>query len=221
MCLVRKHPAATPTLLLATTLASLAFYLFVAADHAAAALYLPHARIWQFTGGALLAYWHTRRPTPVNKLAMPLSVFGIVAVYFALYVLRAGQPFAGAWSLLPILGTMALLISEESWFNRRVLSLGPLVCIGELSYQLYLWHWMLLGYCHILEDTQPVFEVRNPALILAFALAWLTYRYIERPIRSGRLRTCSTHYLILTIVSIFAAGACIEASDGFSKQTAV
>jgi peptidoglycan/LPS O-acetylase OafA/YrhL len=58
------------------------------------------------------------------------------------------------------------------------LSTRPLVWIGTLSYSLYLWHVPVL-WAFDRHD-------RAIALIVSFILAWLSYRYVERPFRRRR-----------------------------------
>ena len=60
-----------------------------------------------------------------------------------------------------------------------------MVFIGLISYPLYLWHWPLLSFDNVI-DPGPVSAPRRMfLLILAAFLAWLTYRFVERPIRSN------------------------------------
>jgi hypothetical protein len=52
-----------------------------------------------------------------------------------------------------------------------------------VSYALYLWHWPLLSFAHILGQSSPGV---NAALVGASGvLAWITWRFVERPIRGG------------------------------------
>src|SRR6185369_7216370 len=71
------------------------------------------------------------------------------------------------------------------WANRHLLSSRPLVWLGLLSYPLYLWHWPLLSLARIVAGETPSAEVRAAAVVAAFALAWLTWRWLERPLRQG------------------------------------
>src|SRR5207344_599618 len=58
----------------------------------------------------------------------------------------------------------------------------PLVWVGLISYSAYLWHWPLLAF---FRYGHPA--VGAPAGLVIFGLtlllAWLTYRYVERPAR--------------------------------------
>lgn len=218
--LARKREITILALLLALSAASLTCYLALGVGQPASAFYLPQARFWQLMGGALVAYWQIKRTPPTTTLAEPLAIMGIVSLGGALYGLRTGPMFAGLWSLLPVLGTMGLLISATAWFNRRVLGANPMVWIGKISYPLYLWHWVLLSYCHVFEDSKPFFEVRNPALVLSFVLAGLTYRYVEQPIRFGSLRAWRARYLLLPMAMLGASGWYIQISEGVPARAA-
>ena len=71
----------------------------------------------------------------------------------------------------------------------RVVGWPPLRWVGERSYGIYLWH------LPILELTRPGVDVRwtGPGLVVAQAAlvvlaAALSYRFVEQPIRTGRLQ---------------------------------
>ncbi|WP_229506208.1 acyltransferase family protein [Massilia sp. BJB1822] len=99
--------------------------------------------------------------------------------------LQGGAGYPGWRALLPVSGALLLLAAgPQAWINRRLLAARPLVWVGLISYPLYLWHWPLLAFSRIIDDL-PNSE-RNLALVLSFLLAWLTWRYVEQPLRRGR-----------------------------------
>lgn len=55
-----------------------------------------------------------------------------------------------------------------------------------LSYPLYLWHWPLLSFGFIIYGEKPAYQVTAGLILAVFALAFLTYRYLETPFRHGR-----------------------------------
>jgi hypothetical protein len=82
------------------------------------------------------------------------------------------------------LGTALIIVAgPEAFINRKVLANRALVLIGLISYPLYLWHWPLLVAAN---RTFPDENLTPIAIVCAFVLAWLTYRFIERPVRSMR-----------------------------------
>src|SRR5690606_19254967 len=99
----------------------------------------------------------------------------------------------------------------QAWLNRHVLSAKPLVWIGLISYPLYLWHWPLLAYARIIEGKQPSEWVRALAMLAAFVLAWLTYRYAERYLRHTK-RRAMTPVLAALMAMVLVFGALVATS---------
>lgn len=199
---------------------SLVLYLWTGSTSPSTAFYLPHTRFWQILAGAALALWqheHNKTSLLCNNIA---ALIGCSLLVVSLFVLREPVDFASYRSIFPVMGTVLILYGCSSWINTSILSLRPLVYVGMISFPLYLWHWVLLSFCHIFEDNKPFIEVRNPALILSFILAWATYAFIEKPIRFGRFRNNSIAFLLLSFFAIFIFGTFIYFSGGVPGRTA-
>ena len=68
----------------------------------------------------------------------------------------------------------------------RVLGIAPLVWIGKRSYGIYLWHWPVMALSRPGVDVHgstPVIVLGQIALTVALAAA--SYRWVERPFRTG------------------------------------
>src|SRR5207253_9902629 len=101
--------------------------------------------------------------------------------------LDSATPYPGLWALLPTIGTcMVLAAGANGFINRHFLSHPWLVFIGLISYPLYLWHWVLLSFAHIVKADNDTAELRAILVLLSFALAWITYVAVETPLRQGR-----------------------------------
>jgi hypothetical protein len=101
------------------------------------------------------------------------------------YITRE-KAFPGWLAVLPTAGTLLIISAgSQAWLNRVILSNGVLVWFGLISFPLYLWHWPLLSFVHIVESEIPSFQLRLVAVLISIILAWLTYRLIEKPIRFG------------------------------------
>jgi hypothetical protein len=113
---------------------------------------------------------------------------GVATIAVSFFVIDSRRAFPGPWALLPVGGTLALLWAGPGTLpSRALLSNRVLVFIGLISYPLYLWHWPLLSFARILDG--PIDARETASLIaLAFALAWGTYAFIERPLRHSRRR---------------------------------
>lgn len=210
----RKH------LVVVLLLLSLALYLWVGGNHPSSAFYLPHTRFWQILSGAALVLWQREHGQHSRLGGNLASLGGVACLVLSLYTLREAGDFASYRSIFPVMAAMLLLCGQSSWINSKVLSLRPMVFIGKISFPLYLWHWVLLSFCHIFEDSKPFIEVRNPALILSFVLAWMTYRWVEMPVRFGRWSQRSVAMLFLPFLAVVALGGRVFFSAGVPDRAA-
>jgi hypothetical protein len=128
-------------------------------------------------------------------------------------LLDARTPYPGTAALLPVLGTVLVIGAgcatpgggAGSW-----LSLPPMRAVGRLSYSWYLWHWPVLIFVPLLAGRELGPVGRLMAVSASFALAVLTLRYVERPVRySIPLRRSTGRSLVLgsavTAVAVSAA----------------
>jgi hypothetical protein len=133
----------------------------------------------QAPSGALV---ETRRFGRANVLAWTGATLLIVSIIW----MNNGLSFPGFWALLPVLGSVFLIYAGPgAWFNRVVLSNRVMVGFGLISFPLYLWHWPLLSFGQIIHFDTPSLKYRVNAVLLSIALAWLTVKLIEKPLRFG------------------------------------
>lgn len=177
---------------------SLAFNLWVHLREPVTAFYGPHARAWELLAGALLAIATFGRSAragdsataPRLAVADAMSVLGMGLLAATVMLVTQESAFPGYWALMPVLGTaLVIAAGHRAWINRTILSARPLVWVGLISFPLYLWHWPLLSFAYIVEAGPPDAATRTAAVVASFVLAWMTYRWIEHPLRhGGRMR---------------------------------
>jgi hypothetical protein len=185
-----------------------------------AAFYSPEARFWELMLGAMFAYLQTSSFTGSSTFRNFQSFTGVMAICLAFGLITRDAQFPGWWALLPTVGT-ALMISAGpfAWLNRAVLSHSSFVNIGLISYPLYLWHWPLLSFARIVEGETPTAAVRLGLVALSVALAFITYRTVERPIRDMRrnnFRSCAALSALLLAMIFVGFGA----QKGYSPSSA-
>lgn len=208
---------------------ALSFLANLAVTGTAAAFYLPVTRAWELMIGSALAALSSGDPTlglpqkwkrtwttlarniPPPLLAISSSAnvgafIGLGLVGIAALALKKTSDFPGWAALLPTVGTALILTSSQAWLNRVVLGSPAAVLIGLISYPLYLWHWPLLSFATIADPAGTTPQLRSAAVLFAFALAWLTYRWVERPIRAGLPRRFTTASLCAAMTIIGAVG---------------
>ncbi len=91
-----------------------------------------------------------------------------------------------------------------------------MVWFGLISYALYLWHWPLLSFLNILAAGLPPLAVRWLALGSSILLAWLTYRYIELPVRRHKERRFNFRLAAAAAVA-GVAGLVVYATGGVAQ----
>ena len=149
-----------------------------------AAFYLPFSRVWELLLGALLARG-VLAPPGRDWVRQVCGLAGLLAIVGPVLWLTPASRFPGEAALLPCLGT-ALLIHAGTGGRSAANALlcgAPFVFIGRISYSLYLWHWPLLVAARYLmfRELQGI-ELLGYAL-LAVALAWTSWRWVEQPFR--------------------------------------
>lgn len=163
-------------------------------QNAVAAFYAPVTRFWELMAGAVLAYLTVLKPESVvlqRAAAVKdiLSFSGLLLILSAVIGLDKSSQFPGWWALGPVLGACLLILAgPAAWVNRKILANKLAVFVGLISYPLYLWHWPLLSFAQILTGKAASVGVRIVIVAVSLMLAWLTYRFIETPIRSSQFR---------------------------------
>ncbi|NGN93772.1 acyltransferase [Nocardioides sp. KC13] len=191
-----------------------------------AAYFSPFTRAWELGLGAIAAIAF-RDDGPQDATArwraQVLSAFGMFFIVCACLQFNDATPFPGTPALVPVLGSVFIIVAGTLWHGPtvvgRLLSVPPLQVIGNWSYSLYLWHFPVL----VLAELQLGRELRwwEQVLLvaLAFVLAGLSYRYVEEPFRrgvlwrrpvlarAGTLGPVALYPLSITLVAVTCFGA--------------
>jgi peptidoglycan/LPS O-acetylase OafA/YrhL len=184
-----------------------------------ATFYSPVTRFWELMSGSTLAYISIHRQELISRYRNIQSLFGFCLLAIGFVQINETRAFPGWWALLPIFGAFFIISAgPKAWLNQFILSNRVFVWIGLISYPLYLWHWPLLSFAHIIENAEPSRSIRAAACIVSVALAWATYRLIEKPLRLGRNGQRKTMALLLTMIAVGSIGYFIFASDGLVNR---
>lgn len=151
------------------------------------AFYLAPGRLWELLVGGFLA---TRVIPEIRnqRWAALLGLVGLAAIGYSVIAFYSATPLPGWHALIPVLGAAAVIHSGAGAASlvSRALSAAPLVFVGLISYSLYLWHWILLVFVRYFV-IRPMTGLETTVTITAsFALAILSWRFVERPFRGPR-----------------------------------
>jgi peptidoglycan/LPS O-acetylase OafA/YrhL len=179
-----------------------------------ATFYLPFTRAWELLAGAALACgWHQLRQT--STASNLRAATGLLLIAIAAGVLDSKSAFPGWWAVLPVAGAALLLSAPAAWGCRHLLASTAMVRIGLISYPLYLWHWPLLVFFGIIKFAPLTLLERALVVGLSFALATMTYRFIEIPFRFGRPNRFRIAGLCSGMALVALAGGVIVEGRGF------
>ncbi|MDP3171786.1 MAG: acyltransferase family protein [Polaromonas sp.] len=207
---------------------SLAYALWLGDINPDRSYYHPLARFWELLAGAAIAYMHHKNGVNwlPGGLARPwmrgaLSVAGLLLTVSGVMVVTKTMQHPGLATLWPLVGVVALIAAGPTAPANRLLAFQPLVFIGLISYPLYLWHWPILSYVRIAESGNPVPWVLWCGASLAVALAWLTYRWIELPLRRATAKGRVTISLVIGMGVLLGLSIAIAASSGFPARSSL
>ncbi len=152
--------------------------------------------MWEILCGALVAWFSVKRPNASfhmsdfvrdhPDLAKAVTFAGLLILFVAFVRIPGDANFPGATALVPVIATMLIIIGGSNQAsNLGLLSNKILVWFGLISYPLYLWHWPILAFGHIMYFEAPPLDFRIIAVIVSIVFAWLTVKLVERPIRFG------------------------------------
>jgi peptidoglycan/LPS O-acetylase OafA/YrhL len=168
-------------------MASLTVSIYLVDRHPNAAFYSPISRFWELTIGSFLAYLYLYQQKILQRHHNIQSFGGAALILLGLLTIDKTTNFPGWWAMLPTVGTFLLISAgPRAWLNQKILSNSILVWFGLISYPLYLWHWPLLAYAHILVDHPLSTLLKISILLSSIGLAWMTYQFIEKPLRSSQ-----------------------------------
>ncbi len=169
------------------------------------AFYLTPFRAWEFAIGAMLALVLPAWVAAGGRYGQWLSSFGLAMILASFWVIDGTAAFPGPLAILPVTGSALMLaggaLSPASSIG-RALSTGPVTYVGRISYGWYLWHWPFLAYLNYWADGEPHTVQIFAAAAASFAVAALSFRLVETPIRQRSWRPFAT-----TRASLFSGAA--------------
>ncbi len=172
--------------------------------------YIAISRYWELAMGGVLAYIFLHKKNIVvllqnKKIANGVALLGLIFLSLSLIKIHGMRITTDLtleyYRTFAVLATGCFLSSPRSFFNQRVLAHPYLVAMGKISYPLYLWHIPIIMFFAIMG-----YGSQDMALIiiifLSFFLSYLTYRYIEMPIKTTKNKKFITIFLFLAMMAV-------------------
>ncbi|SDK12018.1 Peptidoglycan/LPS O-acetylase OafA/YrhL, contains acyltransferase and SGNH-hydrolase domains [Nocardioides sp. YR527] len=165
---------------------SLAWSLHLTSVDPTTAYFSTPARAFELAAGALLACVAGRLASIKRPYATALGIAGVGTLVYATASFSEATHFPGWHALVPVLGTVALLVAGPATPTGWLLSKQPLRYLGDISFSLYLWHWPILI---LAPEAIPGGGVRQLLIMLALILAAsaASYHWIEMPFQRHKI----------------------------------
>lgn len=182
------------------------------------AFYMMPARAWEFALGAAVWLFGRNRNVPRHFGAIA-GWLGLAFLVGSATIFDAGSPYPSWRVAVPAFGS-ALLLTCGSWV-RAMLAANPMQALARVSYGLYLWHWPLLLIGAELIPDGGIW-LRLFLLVVAWALASLSYHLVEAPVRAiepGPLRLLVPSVAMMLAATLSFSRWDISAQNWISTQT--
>ena len=150
-----------------------------------------------FLGAALAVSWIPQNfTTTLTKNAQNfidgVGFIGFVGILSTFLLIDETKPtlYKIAFPLAGIFGAAIIMsiVHPASRFA-PILQYPVLIWIGERSYAMYLWHWIIFQVTRPSVDLAGnMWALYSLRILIVFALADISYRYVEIPIRRGAIK---------------------------------
>ena len=202
--------------------------------HPTELFFWPFGRFWEFLAGSILAWLiphgenilkttNSHPHTLSQYIALKVhasnrhgitTLLGLIFLVGSVALISKQDPFPYYLAAYPVLGTFLVILGGSSNpFSRILLSNRLATWLGLISYPLYLWHWPLLSYLHIMKDGSPHRDSIISVVALSFLLAWITFRFFEKPLRQRTAKTPLTVALLMAVFIIGVIGLTVSLWD--------
>ena len=183
--------------------------------------YLASTRAWELLAGSIAAFIVYKQGVQSNNT---LATLGLAAIVFSIFFYDEATPFPSVYALVPVLGVVLLVMyADKETIAAKLLGTKGFVGIGLISYSTYLWHQPLFAFARILLEKQPTTLVMSTLAVFSIVLAFLSWRFIEKPFRRFDIVSRSQVFVASLIVMSFfiSVGLVGHYKDGYSANDKV
>ena len=161
--------------------------------------FLAPTRAWELLIGSVAAFYLIKNKPVITKSKEHLATIGFVLILFSIFSFNANTPFPGVYSLVPVLGTLLIILySSSNTFIGKFLSFNFIVGIGLISYSAYLWHQPFLAFSRLYFHETLSQSFLLIICIISFVFAYFSWIMIEKPYRNRQ--KISKRFLIFSII---------------------
>lgn len=195
-----------------------------ATNESSATFYLLHARAWELLVGSFIAFyfsWRPRSDTGPKSINQVATLLGVLLIGYAIFAFDNSTSFPGLHALIPTVGAaLIIFFANAHTLVGKVLSTRIFVLIGMISYSAYLWHQPILAFARNSSLVEPSSTVMLALAVLSLVLAYLSWRFIERPFRKKSAINRRQIFTFGALASLFFIGVGLTGyiNNGFASR---
>ncbi|SDM07822.1 acyltransferase family protein [Aliiruegeria lutimaris] len=184
------------------TLTSGVAWLILSNNNNMMAFYIVFYRFWEIGLGVLvyLATQQFSEKVDLSKAAKWAALLAVVGIAYAPFAIEARLATMGA-----VFGTAIVLLAVGQMRTKiALLEMRIPRYLGKVSYSLYLWHWPVAVMLSWTLGLSPIYGLLG--LMLSIAIADLSYRWLEKPLRSAHWANSAAGELRVGLLSMAGIG---------------
>jgi len=182
--------------------------------------YLLPFRMFEFLTGAIIAL--LKSPNIKSEyLKLALNFIGLTIIFMFGIIISKDTPYLATLNVLPCFGAGILLFFPPSKFLSFFFTNRFLILTGQISYTLYLIHWLLIViYRYLFDGDFSLFEQLG-LFIVMYLLSFIIYKYYETPLRykksnfSIKSNKSLVYILVINILIVFIIKQNVNYEDGW------
>ena len=153
-----------------------------------------------------------------------ISYVGAIMIVVPMFLLDKSSNFPGWNALWPCIGTALIIAFPNQGLITKILSYKWMVFIGLISYPLYLYHQPIVSFFHFFNLKTSPLIIFSIVTLVSMIGAWLTYEYLEKPVRktvhsTNRKTSLVTIATLTAIIPVFVvSGLFIAKTNGFEAR---
>jgi peptidoglycan/LPS O-acetylase OafA/YrhL len=169
---------------------SLAWSQWAAYAKPASAFYLLPSRCWELLlGGCVALSLHRKRSDSTDQWwQVCLGWSGLFLIAGSIFAYSKATPFPGLHALIPAAGAVLIIVYANGKNSVGQFLGHPIFSsMGLISYSAYLWHQPIFALSRHWSMTEPDRFTFLMLIAITLLLAYLGWRFIEKPFRDRRL----------------------------------
>ncbi|MBO9650881.1 MAG: acyltransferase [Variovorax sp.] len=182
-------------------------------------------RAWELFFGALCAFPAASALAAKcsNRFRSAIAWGGLFLIVASVFAFDHGTPSPSLIIAIPVVGAVCIILfAAQERGAGRLLAARPFVWLGLMSYSAYLWHQPLFAFFRLAVAADTGYQIGYELIGAVFILAFITYRWVERPFRRQRLRIARTPALwsasLSTLVIAGVLGLSAHFNQGFPSR---